>query len=123
MGFVYDNWLNDWRQSKYAGVVRNCDYYDATRSVIEDLLGRGARITVAENPDGDFLGFVCFEVKQGRAVIHYRFVKEQYLGHGLEDSLVHSIDALPGWFTFYDYGLAADKNWKHAPEIARRKSL
>jgi ribosomal protein S18 acetylase RimI-like enzyme len=121
MGFVMDNWLNDWRTSKYAGVLRNCDYYEATRTLIEDLIARGAKLLVAEHKS--FLGFICYELKDDKAVIHYRYVKDAFRRQGVEQLLLDAVPAKSGWFTFYDADLAKNRDWKHAPEIARRKSL
>lgn len=124
MCFVVDTWLNDWRTSKWAGVVRNCDYYTITRTLIEDLIARGAAITVAQHPKGELLGWICYEHKDGQAIVHYRYVKDPFLRKGLDEALLgKAIEGVsPGFFTFYNSDLAKDRKWTHAPEIARRKN-
>lgn len=121
--FVFDSWLNSWRTSKWAGVVRNCDYYSTTRSVIEDLIARGAVLLVAD-AGPTLLGWVCAEEKDGRAVLHYLYTKDAYLRLGVEERLLDAVPGVkPGFFTFYLHRFAKSVGWSFAPEIARRKSL
>lgn len=122
VNFVFDTWLNSWRVSKYAGVVRNCSYYTETRSLIEDLLARGMKVAVAD-AGSTLLGFVAYEVKDGEAVVHYLWVKSPYLNLPIADRLLDAIPARrPGMFTFHNRRLEK-AGWKHVPEIARRQTL
>jgi hypothetical protein len=121
MDWVMDTWLNSWRTSKHAGVVRNCDYYEVTRTLIEDLMARGMKVVVAQHGDA-FIGYAAYEEKDGKAVLHYLYVKDPFLRSGVEEQLLAALPS-PGWFTFFNADLAKDRAWKHAPEIARRKSL
>lgn len=122
-GFVYDTWLNSWRQSKWAGVIPNHLYYDTQRTAIDELIARGAKVIVAELK-GELLGFVCSEVKDGKTVHHYTYVKDPFLGKGLEEALLaKTAGTKPGWFTFAQSRFLKDKQWKHAPEMARRQKL
>lgn len=121
--FVYHSWLNSWRQSKYAGVITNNRYYDTTREAIEQLIARGAQVVVAEL-DGELLGFSCAEVKDGKMVHHYTYVKDPFLRKGVEERLLAALPgSTPGWFTFAQSAFLKDKQWKHAPEMARRLTL
>lgn len=121
--FVYDSWLNSWRSSRYAGVVPNDLYYDTTRRAIEDLIARGAVVLVAEL-NGELLGFACGEVKDGKKVHHYTYVKDPFLRQGVEERLLAALPGeSPGWFTFAQSRFLKDKQWKHAPEMARRLVL
>jgi hypothetical protein len=121
--FVYQTWLDSWRTSRYAGVIPNNLYYETTRTAIEDLIGRGATVIVAEL-DGELLGFACGEVKDGKKVHHYTYVKDPFLRKGVEERLLASLPGdRPGWFTFAQTRFLKDKQWKHAPEIARRQKL
>lgn len=122
-GFVYNNWLNTWRASKFAGVIPNNLYYETTRTAIDELIGRGAKVIVAEL-NGELLGFACGEVKDGKTVHHYTYVKDPFLGHGLEEALLAQLPGVkPGWFTYASERFLKDKQWKHAPEMARRQKL
>lgn len=121
--FVFANWLNSWRKSRYAGVYRNCDYYQMQRSVIEDLVGRGAVINVAD-AGPTLLGFACGEVKEGVCVCHYVFVKDVYHNLGIDDALLNSLPgSKPGYFSFMLPLFSKDRVWSHTPEMARRKHL
>jgi hypothetical protein len=122
-GFVYNSWLNSWRTSRYAGVIQNHEYYDVTRSTIDGLIARGATVLLAEL-DGELLGFACGEVKDGKKVHHYTYVKDPFLRKGVEERLLAELPGTkPGWFTFAQTQFLKDKAWKHAPEIARRQKL
>jgi GNAT superfamily N-acetyltransferase len=115
--------MDSWRTSRYAGVVRNNDYYTVTRSVIEDLLARGAVVLVAD-AGPSLLGFACGEEKDGVTVMHYIYVKDPFHGFGVEEKLLEALPGRkPGFFTFFLHRLGKLKAWRHAPEIARRKSL
>lgn len=122
-GFVYDSWLQSWRESKWAGVIPNNLFYGTTRTTIDELIGRGATVLVAEL-NGELLGFTVGEVKDGKTVHHYTYVKDPFLGRGLEERLLAALPGTkPGWFTFAQSRFLKDKQWKHAPEMARRQKL
>lgn len=120
---VYDSWLNSWRTSRYAGVVPNNLYYDTTRAAIAGLIARGATVLMAEYK-GELLGYICGEVKDGKTVHHYTYVKDPFLRRGVEEALLARLPGTkPGWFTFAQERFLREKQWKHAPEMARRLSL
>lgn len=121
--FVYDAWLNSWRTSRYAGVIPNHLYYETTRATIDELIARGASVLVAMS-EGEILGFICGELKDGKKVHHYTYVKDAFLRKGVEERLLAELPGTgPGWFTFAQSQFLKDKSWKHAPEIARRQKL
>ncbi len=123
MPLINDSWLNDWRVSRYAGIIPNNLYYDVTRTVIEELIARGARIVVAEHR-GEILGWACGEVKDEKKVLHYLYCKDPFIGKGVEERLISELPgAAPGWFTFALERFIEDRNWTHAPEMARRQRL
>lgn len=132
MSFVFDSWLKSWRTSKYSGVVPNNLYFDTYRSTIENVIGRGSSIVVAtaQNNEDHILGWACFETTpDGRAVVHYLYVKDPYLKFGIPDKLLEYLEGdKPGFYTF-NYPQVTDAlkyrwpgvKWGWAPEIARRK--
>lgn len=121
--FVVGSWLDSWRTSRYAGVIRNNDYYIVTRTLIEDLFARGAKTFVADTGKS-LLGFAVGEVKDGKTVLHYVYVKDPFLRRGVEETLVDALPGeKPGFLTFYLHRFGKLKAWRHAPEMARRKSL
>jgi len=123
VAFVYDAWLQSWRQSKYAGVIPNHLYYDTQRTAIAELAARGATFLVAEL-NGELLGFACGEEKDGKTVLHYIYVKDAFLRKGVEERLLAALPgSKPGWITYALAAFIKDKSWKHAPEIARRQKL
>lgn len=122
---VFDSYLKSWRINKNAGTIPNHLFFDVQRALLEDLLGRGANLTIAY-PDGRediILGWACGEVKEGKTVLHYLYVKDPFLGLGLPELLLKSLPGeQPGFVTHKQY-LKETKEWRHTPEIARRKSL
>ncbi len=121
--FLMDAWLNSWRGSRYAGVIPNNQYYDVTRSVIEDLIARGTTLLVAD-AGKTLLGFSAGEEKDGVTVLHFCFVKDVYLRRGIEEKLIDALPGTkPGFFTFFQHRLGKQSGWRWAPEIARRKTL
>lgn len=121
--FVYDAWLQSWRESKFAGCIPNHLYYETTRTCIDELIARGAKVVVAEL-NGELLGFAVGEEKDGKTVHHYTYVKDPFLRKGVEEVLLSKLPgSSPGWFTFAQSRFLKDKAWKHAPEMARRQKL
>lgn len=125
ISFIFDSWLRSWRKSPWAGVVPNNVYFPLTRSVIEQLVARGAEFKVAclaDNPDL-ILGWICHELTGPDAVVHYVYTKDPYLSLGIGEALVAAIPGnKPGFYTFrYRQVSEACQGWKHAAEIARRK--
>lgn len=127
LSLVFDSWMRSWRTSKWAGVIPNNLYFDTMRTLIEDLLARGAKVTVAvhdENPDL-ILGWACYEVKENRTVLHYIYVKDVYVGSSfaIAEKLLDTLPGdKPGFITF-KLPHKDLKTWTHAPEIARRLAL
>lgn len=120
--FVMTNWLDTWRVNKHAGVVRNSTYYTETRSLIEDLLARGMKILVADAGD-TLLGFVAYEKKDNRTVVHYLWTKAPYLNTAVSNCLLAATDGeKPGHFTFYNRRLERE-GFTWSPEMCRRKDL
>lgn len=122
---VFDSYLKSWRLSKWAGVISNNNYFEVQRTMLEDLLARGALLKVA-HPEGHadiILGWGLGEVKDGKQVVHYLFIKDSYVGLAVADRI---LDALPGstpGFLTHKLYFPRLKDYTHAPEIARRKSL
>lgn len=127
LNFVYDAWFKSWRSSKYAGVIPNNRYYEIMREVVENLVGRGAEILVA-TASNRLLGFICFEYTQDkRPVVHYIYVKDPYFKFGVGELLrdIAFPNMLePGFITHKSpIVLKYFDDFKHAPEIARRKDI
>jgi len=124
--FIFDSWLRSWRTSPAAGTIRNDMYYPTQRATIEGLIGRGAQLEVAAlaaDPE-KILGWACSEQVGPNAVIHYVYTKDAYLTLGIGEALVARCPGTqPGFYTHrYRQVLdACGRDWKHAPEIARRK--
>lgn len=127
--FLFDSWLKSWRTQRAAGVIPNNLYYTVTRSVIENLVGRGATIKVAcsIHDPSHIYGYICFEtMKNGDYVVHYLYVKDPYIKLGVADGLMKYIPTKP--FITFAYKQVKDavaKKFKYPrgwlPEIARRK--
>ncbi len=127
LSLVFDSWMRSWRSSKWAGVIPNNLYFDTMRTLIEDLITRGAKITIAaheENPDL-ILGWACYEIKEGRTVLHYLYIRDGYVGSS-QDIADKLLEATPGdkpGFVTFKMQHKDLKSWTHAPEIARRLAL
>lgn len=122
---VFDSWLKSWRMSKWAGCIPNHLYFETQRVLIEDLIGRGAKITVAY-PSGRpdvILGWACGEEKEGKTVLHYLYTKDPFIGLGIPALLLASLPGGQPGFITHRLPLKEVKEWRHVPEMARRKSL
>lgn len=125
LSLVFDSWLKDWRTSKWAGVVPNHLYFDTQRVLIEDLIARGAKVYVVcpvSKPEV-ILGWACSEEKEGKAVLHYLYTKDPFLGLGIPDLLLAALPGARPGFVTHKLNLKELKEWRHTPEMARRKSL
>ncbi len=122
---IFDSYLKSWRTNKAAGTIPNHLFFSVQRTLLEDLLARGAVLSIAY-PEGHvdlILGWACAEEKEGKTVLHYLYVKDPYIGLGLPDLLLASLPgAQPGFIT-HKLPLKEIKEWRHTPEMARRKSL
>lgn len=132
MSFMFDSWLKSWRTSKHSGVVPNNLYFATYRATIENVVGRGSEIWIAcaAANESHILGWACFETTpDGKAVVHYIYVKDPYLKFNIGAQLMEVIRGeVPGFYTF-NYHQVTDTlrtcfpnaKWGWAPEIARRK--
>lgn len=125
LALVFDSWLKDWRTSKWAGCIPNHLYFDTQRTLIEDLIARGAQIRVAY-PTGRpdiILGWCCGEEKEGKTVLHYLYTKDPFIGLGIPDLLLSALPGAKPGFVTHKLQAKELKEWRHTPEMARRKSL
>ena len=129
---VFDSYLKSWRVNKAAGTVPNHLYYQVQRTLLEDLISRGALLFVAYPSGADangkshedlILGWVLGEVKEGKTVLHYLYVKDPYLGLGLPALLLKCLPGEQPGFITHKLPLKETKEWRWTPEMARRKSL
>jgi hypothetical protein len=122
---IFDSWLKDWRTSKWAGVIPNHLYFETQRVLIEDLFARGAQVKIAypEGREDVILGWACAEVKEGKTVLHYLYTKDPFIGLGIPDLLLAALPGTKPGFVTHRLPLKETKEWRHAPEMARRKSL
>src|SRR5512139_3993436 len=121
---VFDSYLKSWRINKAAGTIPNHLFYDLQRTLLEDLLARGAQLYIAY-PTGHedlILGWACAEEKEGKTVLHYLYVKDPYLGLGLPGILLKCLPGSQPGFVTHKLPLKELKEWRHTPEMARRKA-
>ena len=122
--FVISGWLKSFRKSEYAGVIPNDTYYATYLATIESLIKAGASIHVCQDLDGKLLGFICHSVTDdGYGVVHYIYTISGWRETGVYDLLLANVlGTLPGFYTFRTSEIRKVLvNWRHAPEIARRK--
>ncbi len=125
LNFILDSWLKSWRVSRYSGTVTNNLYFTTQRSTIEGLIGRGATFIIAcpdTKPDV-ILGWACGEIKDGATVLHYAYVKDPFLGRGIEWDLIKALPGTKPGFLTHNQERKETRNWKWVPELARRKAL
>lgn len=125
LNFVFDSWMKSWRESKWAGTIPNHLYYETQRTLIEDLIARGAKIYIAypENREEVILGWACSEEKDGAAVVHYLYVKDPFLGLGIQERLISVLPGSKPGFVTHKLSHKELNGWRHTPEMARRKAL
>lgn len=125
--FILSNYQKSFRNSQFAGIIRNNQYYSVMKNTLDDLLARGARCVIAcDKLDSDNLvGFILFETTNTVPVIHYLFVKPDFRENGIAGYLLHS--AAPEFEPFlYTHKTSHSKKFQSgyfSPVIARRKNL
>lgn len=123
--FIFDSWMKSWRVSKHAGCIPNHLFFETQRVLIEDLFARGAWTLVAY-PDSDMdtiVGWAVGEVKEGKTVLHYVYVKDPFIGLGVPELLVTNMPGTKPGFITHKLQNKELKEWRHVPEMARRKVL
>lgn len=125
LAMVFDSYLKSWRVNKAAGTIPNHLYYETQRTLLEDLIARGSTVCVAypEGRDDVILGWACAEVKEGKTVLHYLYTKDPFIGLGIPDLLLAALPGDKPGFLTHKLPLKELKEWRHTPEMARRKSL
>lgn len=126
--FIVSTWMRAWKVSPYAGCIPNHLYREVQRTLIEQLVLRGATFKVAvtsERPRARILGFVCRELtRQGEAVVHFLYCREAYISLGVLERLVEEVvGSRPIRYTHRTkqvLGAIPEGRW--TPEIARRKA-
>lgn len=128
ISFILDSWIKSYRTSPWAGVVPNHKFFDVTHEVIEELLTRGAVLSVAcaTHDPTRILGWACTEHVTGGVACHYVYVKDPFRRMGLATELLkRNVPQTTPDRKFYTFRTRASsyfRDWVHAPEIARRKS-
>jgi GNAT superfamily N-acetyltransferase len=93
--FIFDSWARGFRNSPFAGCIRNCDYDDVSRRTMSEIVDRGARVVVLVNvlPTGErrIAGYSVSE--PSRKWLHWIYVKRDYRGMGLGRQLRRDVAA------------------------------
>lgn len=97
--FIYDSWILSFKKSVWAGCVPNSLWFDTQRTVIREILDRGATVLVAVSPiagrEDEFpgirrvMGYVVAEPKHH--VLHWLYVKNDYRGMGIGKALLAAV--------------------------------
>lgn len=99
-GFLTSSWLRSFRDSCQVWGVGNDTYFSRHHSVISKLVTRGVTLVLTlEEDDDHILGFVNYEVFQGKLVFHYIFIKPAFRKLGLAKMIlqkVEEVEARPG---------------------------
>lgn len=86
--FIFDSWARSFRDSPYAGCIRNCDYDHVSRAGMAEIIDRAVvTVAVQDTPDGQrrIAGYAVYE--PDRKVLHYIYVKRDFRGMGVGRSL------------------------------------
>lgn len=104
--FIFDSWAKAFMKSPYAGCIRNCDYDEASRRAMSEIVDRGATVTVlaVPLPNGErrIAGYSVSE--PARKVLHWIYIKRDYRGLGLGRQLRRHVAAdvdLQDWIYTY----------------------
>lgn len=92
MKLVYDAWANSYRKSPWAGCVPNNLWPMVSRTMITDILDRGARVLVAVTPieGSDERRVMGYSVSDpARGILYWLFVKRDYRGLGVGTALLN----------------------------------
>jgi ribosomal protein S18 acetylase RimI-like enzyme len=125
VGLLLDSWSKSFRDSPYAGVIRNDQYFGQMKLLIGGLIARGAKVLCAAVGDR-VVGWVCYEHKQDSAALHYVYVKGTFRRQGLGRELVHRADLGDRFFYTHRTHYAkhvVPKTAVHVPEVARRRDF
>lgn len=102
--FIFDSWARAFRNSPFAGCIRNCDYDDVSRKAMAEIIDRGARVVVMVNTLENGVRRVAgYSVSEpGRKVLHWVYVKRDYRGMGLGRQLRRDVvpDTEVGTWTY-----------------------
>lgn len=104
--FIFDSWARAFRNSPYAGCIRNCDYDEVSRKAMSEIIDRGAKVSVMVEvlPSGErrIAGYSVSEPE--RKILHWVYVKRDYRGLGLGRQLRREVVAdkdIGGWSYTY----------------------
>jgi GNAT superfamily N-acetyltransferase len=90
---IYDSWARSFKKSPWAGCITNDLYDQVSRRTMQEIISRGAKVTVAcvDLPDGGrrVLGYSVSEPRQH--VLHWLFVKRDYRGMGVGKALLEDV--------------------------------
>lgn len=88
-------------------------------------MGRGALFMIAcpAIQDDAILGWTCSEVKDEQTVLHYMYIKDPFIGKGVDDVLLAALPGTKPGIITHNQGNKRLKDWRWIPEIARRKDL
>ena len=121
--FVFQSWINSYRNSDRAGVLPDHVFYPLHKIVINQLLARGMKITMAVSPDDrdQILGYIAYEP----SVLHFVFLKDFVRRQGAASLLLasaHFDRTKPIFHTHWTADVKyLGKHMVHRPGFARRK--
>lgn len=124
-----DSWAKSTRDSPWAGVIPNNAYMAVLSETVKQLIVRGARITVAANPErpSQIVGWACIEPgRDGERVVHAIYTKRPFRRMKVASQLLASAGLQPDDPFPYTYRTLMSRvfpNAKYFPAIARRQKI
>lgn len=97
--FIYSSWLKSYRGANANTGVSSTVYFSRHKRRIAKILERPETVVAiacsVEDPDS-ILGWVCFEMRRGCAVVHFLYVKQAYRRFGIGVTLLDMVKAGAG---------------------------
>lgn len=104
--FVFDSWLNSYRNSPFSKNIRTTLYFEEHRKLIQRICAKATVICAVNPEDGNHIyGWACAEPEHPLPVIHYVFVKDLYRGFGVARLLIRELKVSSKFAYTHDSGV------------------
>lgn len=100
--FIIDSWMKSYRNSEFAHLLTNEQYYEFHRPVVENLLKRSLVSVLCDPHDSSHIyGYVVYEFINSVFTIHYVYIKSIYRKLGLTDTALQLLNSKLGTTVSY----------------------
>lgn len=118
--FIYSTWLQNYKYSSYfAKRIKPHVFFTGHQKIIDHLIAKPIKVLIAcpKNDDETICGYIAYEFKNDKPILHFIFIKEAFREMGIAKNLLKAAKIETPTFTFTHWTFPIDELVRVHPDL------